>query len=118
MGLNAVVCSGYRSGLSSALRTVQSQIYINSAHIPILELNATQTTQLRYLNLTACNISRIAPTAFHYTPDLEVINLAHNFIQTLSKSSLHLLMHLKYLDLSHNMIQSFEPKMFWGMVYL
>ena len=108
LGIDAVMCSGYKT-----------QIYIYGAHIPILELNATQTTQLRYLNLTACNISSISPTAFSFTPDLQVLVLAHNVIHTLSTSSLHLLMRLKYLDLSHNMIQAFEPgEMFGGMVYL
>ena len=118
LGIDAVMCSGYSSGLSSALSIVKSQIYINGAQIPVLEFNATQTTQLKYVNLTACNIYRISPTAFRYTPHLEVLVLAYNVIQTLSASSIHLLMRLKYLDLSHNMIQAFEPEMFVGMVYL
>ena len=117
-GLDAVMCYGYSSGLSSALNTVKSQIYISGGHIPMLELSATQTTQLKYLNLTSCNISTISPSSFNYTPDLEVLVLARNFIQTLSRSTLLPLVRLQYLDLSHNLFQSFEAEMFSGILSL
>ena len=112
---DAVMCSGYISGLSSALNRVKSQIYINGGHIPILELNTTEATQLRYLNLTACDIASISPTAFCYTPDLEVLVLAYNFILALSRSTLNSLAQLRYLDLSHNVLQSFEAEMILRM---
>ena len=50
---DAVRCSGYISGLSTALNIIQSQIYITDGRIPTLELYATHTTQTEILKFNS-----------------------------------------------------------------
>ena len=110
-GIDAVKCFGYSSGLSSALNTVRSQIYINGGHIPTLELTQTNAIELMRLNLTSCNITNISSAAFRYTPDLQILVLAYNLIQSVPRSTLDPLVKLRYLDLSHNLLRVLEANM-------
>ena len=107
-GIDAVKCSGYSSGLSSAFNIVRSQIHINGGHIPTLELTQTRTTGLKCLNLTSCNITNISSVAFSHTPNLQILVLSCNLIQSISRFTLDPLVNLRYLDLSHNLLRVFE----------
>ena len=111
-GFDAVKCSGYISGLSSALDRIKSQIYINDGHIPTLELTPTIVSGLKYLNLTACHIINISSEAFSSTPHLQSLVLPYNLIQYVSKSTLTSLVKLRILDLSNNLLQSIEANIF------
>ena len=113
--IDAVKCSGYTSGLSSALNIVTSQIHINGGHIPTLELIQTNAIELMRLNLTSCNITNISSAAFHYTPDLQILVLAYNLIQSVPRSTLSPLVKLRYLDLSHNLLRVLEANMILPM---
>ena len=114
-GFDAVKCSGYKSGLSPVLDIVQSHIYISGGNIPTLELTPTNTTDLKYLNLTACHIISISSAAFHYTPHLQSLVLAYNLISTISGSTLRPLYELTYLDLSNNLLQAIEANTFLSL---
>ena len=111
-GLNAVTCSGYISGLSSVLDVIKTQIHITDGHIPLLELNRTNATELQFLNLTECHIIDISSGTFRYTPRLQGLVLPCNLISTVSESTFDHLYQLRYLDLSHNLLQAIEANTF------
>ena len=117
-GFDAVKCSGDISGLSSALDTIKSQIYVNDGYIPTLELTPTSSTNLTHLHVTACHIIDISSAAFHYTRHLQILVLPYNLIQYVSMSTLAPLVRLRYLDLSHNMLQTVEANAFLPLVSL